>query len=334
MEYLVFVFISAMVLVVILALAGIRQVSQSTIKIVERLGKFNRILQPGINFVIPFIDQIRMIPERVTYKDYQGNTYMRATMKSFIDMRERVYDYPSQSVITKDNVGIRINAILYFQVMDPYKAVYAVEDLQLAIEKLTQTTLRNVIGGLELDETLSSRELINTKLRLILDEASDKWGVKVNRVELQDIMPPKDIQDAMEKQMRAERERREKILRAEGEKESLRLTAEGEREKMVAEADGHRQESILQATGEADAKLQIASAEAKSIQMICEALGTDTAKASQYLLGLKYIEAFKSLASNAHDKVVFMPFESSSILGSLGALKELFNKTDSKTTSS
>ncbi len=324
MEFLVLLFLFVMVFVVVIAFSGVRIVSQSTIKIIERLGKYHKILQPGINFVFPVIDRVRLIPERVTYKDYNGNTYMRTTTKSFIDVRERVYDYPSQNVITKDNVGIRINAILYFQVMDPYKALYAVEDLQLAIEKLTQTTLRNVIGELELDETLSSRELINTRLRIILDEASDKWGVKVNRVELQDIMPPKDIQDAMEKQMRAERERREKILRAEGEKESLRLTAEGEREKMVAEADGHRQEQILKATGQADATLQIATAEAKAISLISEALGTNPEKASQYILGLKYIQAFSSIAATSNDKVVFMPFESSSVLSSLGAIKELF----------
>ena len=224
-----FVLVSVVIFFVITILSGIRIVQQSTVKIVERLGKYHKTLESGINVIIPFLDKIRQISTRRVRVDFQGRSYVSKEMISYIDLRERVYDFPRQNVITRDNVTLEINAILYFQITDPFKAIYEVEDLVMAIEKLTQTTLRNVIGELELDQTLTSRDTINTKLRNILDEATDKWGVKVTRVELQDINPPKDIRDAMEKQMRAERERRETILIAEGEKRAKILQAEGER---------------------------------------------------------------------------------------------------------
>jgi regulator of protease activity HflC (stomatin/prohibitin superfamily) len=215
-------------------------------------------------------------------------------------------------VITADNVTIEINAILYFQVTDPGKALYEVYNLPDAIEKLTQTTLRNVIGELELDKTLTSRDTINTKLRLILDEATDKWGVKVNRVELQDINPPEDIKNAMEKQMRAERNRRAHILEAEGEKRSQVLVAEGDKDAKIARAEGISQ-----------AKLLVAQAEAEALMKIMSAVKTTNTDPAQYMLAMKYISAFNEIVQNG-DKTVVIPYESSAILGSLETIKGIF----------
>jgi len=198
----------------------------------------------------------------------------------------------------------------------------------MAIEKLTQTTLRNVIGELELDETLVSRDTINSKLRTILDEASDKWGVKVNRVELQDIKPPAEIQKAMEKQMTAEREKRQTILIAEGDKRSVVLQAEGQRDKLIAEAEGSKQRQILEATGQAEAKIRVATAEAKSIELINEALSKNKIEPAQYLIAIKYVEALKEISAQHGEKVIFMPFESSALLSSLGAIKEIFKEKE------
>lgn len=319
-------------LVIFLIVKGIRIVKQSTVKIVERLGKYHRTLSTGINLIIPFLDNIRTIPQRVSKTDVNGRPFFQISHVDYIDMRERVYDFSKQTVITKDNVTIEINAMLYYQITDPFKSTYEIEDLSLAIEKLTQTTLRNIIGELELDQTLTSRDTINSKLREILDEATDKWGVKVNRVELQDIMPPKEIRDAMEKQMRAERERREMILRAEGEKAATVLQAEGERDRQIAEAEGAKQSQVLRAAGEAEAKLAIAAAEAKSLRMIAEGINgkenTSTLNSPQYMIAMKYVEALKDIASQQGEKVVFLPFESSALMGSLGSLKELFGRNE------
>ena len=315
------------VLIIILLMSGLKIVQQSTVKIVERLGKYNRTLSTGINLIVPFLDNIRMVQTRVTKTDFQGRSFVKHENISYVDLRERVYDFPKQNVITKDNVTIEINAMLYFQITDPFKSLYEVEDLGLAIEKLTQTTLRNVIGELELDQTLASRDTINDKLRLILDEATDKWGVKVNRVELQDINPPKDIREAMEKQMRAERERRETILIAEGDKKAAILTAEGERDKLIAEAEGSKQSQILRASGEAEALVRVAQAEAKSIELLKKALETGNTRmdAGQYLVAVKYVEALKDIAAQKGEKVIFMPFESSALMGSISSIKELFD---------
>ena len=204
--------------ILIFAIAGFKIVQQSEVVIIERLGKYSRTLTSGINIIWPVIDKPRDITWRYVVEGLDEQKYIRFKQKSKIDLRETVYDFPKQNVITKDNVNIQINALLYFQIMDPVKAIYEIENLPDAIEKLTQTTLRNVIGELELDESLSSRDTINSKLRSILDEATNKWGVKVNRVELQDIAPPADIMQAMEKQMRAERDRRAAVLEAEGQK--------------------------------------------------------------------------------------------------------------------
>ena len=212
-----------LVLVAVFAIKGIIIVQQAEVVIVERLGKYSKTLESGLNFIIPIIEAPRPISWKVTQRAIDGSTYSYIKEKSRIDLRESVYDFPRQSVITKDNVSISINALLYFQIVDPKSAVYEIQNLPEAIEKLTQTTLRNLVGQLDLDETLVSRDKINVELRSILDDATNKWGVKVNRVELQDIIPPSDIQKAMEKQMKAERDRRAAILEAEGLKKSAIL---------------------------------------------------------------------------------------------------------------
>ncbi|MDE6160259.1 MAG: paraslipin, partial [Muribaculaceae bacterium] len=241
------------VLAIVIISAGVRVVPQSETCVVERLGRFHSVLGPGLNFIIPFIDKPKTIYTRRIETSVGGRVYVRMTSSPVIDLREQVYDFPSQQVITRDNVTTEINALLYFQIVDPKKAVYEIDNLPNAIEKLTQTSLRNVIGELELDETLTSRDTINSKLQVILDEATNKWGVKVNRVELQDITPPESVRVAMEKQMQAERNRRAEILNAEGEKRSLILRSEGEKASKINEAEAVKQAEILRAEGEAQA---------------------------------------------------------------------------------
>lgn len=301
---------------------SIRIVQQGQTMLIERFGKFNKTLSAGLNFIIPFLDAPRMIFWRIPMR--RGDKYFYIEQNTpFVDLRETVYDFPAQSVITKDNVTIQINAILYYQIMDATKAVYEIADLPQAIEKLTQTTLRNLIGELELDQTLSSRDIINNKLQTILDEATDKWGVKINRVELQDISPPADIQAAMEKQMRAEREKREMILRAEGEKQAAILSAEGEKQAKIREAEGFKESEILRATGFAEARERIAKAESESLKLISENI--KNVNPATYLISLKYIETLKELGSSGN-KTILMPYEASAIMGSIGSIKEALTK--------
>ena len=217
---------------------GILIVQQQEVMIIERLGKYEKTLESGLNFIIPILEAPRGMAKRVTQRGLDGTVYSYSKEVSRIDLRETVFDFPRQNVITKDNVTITINALLYYQIVDAKKAVYAIANLPDAIEKLTQTTLRNLVGQLDLDETLVSRDKINQELRAILDEATNKWGVKVNRVELQDIIPPADIQSSMEKQMKAERDRRAAILEAEGLKKSAILKAEGQKEAAINQAEG------------------------------------------------------------------------------------------------
>ena len=257
---------------VILVIAGVKVVPQSETRVIERLGRFHSVLPPGLNIIWPFIDKPKMIYTRRVDNLGGRRTIASIVSTSSIDLREQVYDFPKQSVITKDNVTTTINALLYFQIVEPVKAVYEIDNLPNAIEKLTQTTLRNVIGELELDETLTSRDTINSKLRIVLDEATNKWGVKVNRVELQDITPPESVRRAMEQQMQAERERRAKVLEAKGHKEAMILQSEGEKESQINQAEAERQTQILRAQGEADAKVLQATAEAEAIRKVAEAI--------------------------------------------------------------
>lgn len=226
-------------------------------------------------------------------------------------------------MITKDNVQTQINALLYFQIVDPFKAVYEISNLPNAIEKLTQTTLRNIIGELELDQTLTSRDTINTKLRAVLDDATNKWGIKVNRVELQDITPPESVLQAMEKQMQAERNKRATILTSEGEKAAAILKSEGEKTAIINKAEADKQMAILNAEGEAQAKIRKAEAEAIAIQKITEAVGKSTNPAN-YLLAQKYIKMLEDVASGDKTKTVYLPYEATNLMGSIGGIKDLF----------
>ncbi|MDR0711671.1 MAG: SPFH/Band 7/PHB domain protein, partial [Prevotellaceae bacterium] len=221
------------------------------------------------------------------------------------------------------NVSTEINALLYFQITDPVKALYEIENLPMAIEKLTQTTLRNVIGELDLDETLTSRDTINSKLRVILDDATNKWGVKVNRVELQDINPPKDIRDAMEKQMRAERDRRAKILEAEGLKQSQILEAEGYKISEINRAEGNKSAQILNAEGEAEARIKVAEAEAQAIRKVSDAVASQNGNPMSYLIAMRYLETLKEMTSGEDNKTIYLPYEATGILSSIGGIKDI-----------
>ena len=313
-------------IVIIFVLRGVRIIPQAETWVIERLGKYNRTLESGINIIWPIIDRPRVIHTRHTIVDVDGNTYVRNRTTCKIDLREQVYDFPKQSVITKDNVTTTINALLYFQIIDPVKAVYEIDNLPNAIEKLTQTTLRNVIGELELDETLTSRDTINSKLRAVLDEASNKWGVKVTRVELQDITPPNSVRDAMERQMQAERERRAQVLKATGDKEALILESEGKKAALINQAEADKQTKILAAEGEANSRIIKAKAEAEAIAKINEALANSGMDPANYMLAEKYINTLKEMASGQDSKTVYKPYAASSMLGSIGCFKDMFQK--------
>lgn len=305
--------ISVITLFVLITLASsLILVRQAEAVVVERLGRFDRILSPGIHVIVPFIDRARTVLWSFVKADAESKRYYRSTVSlDRIDLREAVYDFPKQNVITKDNVTMEINALLYYQIFDPRAAVYEVSNLPEAIEKLTQTTLRNVIGSMDLDQSLVSRDEINEKLRLILDEATDKWGVKVNRVELQEVNPPADIRHAMEKQMRAERDRRAAILEAEGKKRAA-----------ILEAEGVRESDVLRAVGQAEARLTIAQSEAESIERIAKALPQDSV--AQYVVAMEYIKMLPSMVQGKNDKMIVLPYEATSLMGSVAAVKKLF----------
>ena len=288
------------IIFVILAIAFIASniaiVPQASAFIIERLGAYQGTWETGLHFKIPFI-------ERVANK---------------VTLMERVSDFPPQPVITKDNVTMQIDTVIYFQVTDPKLFTYGVVHPMTAIENLTATTLRNIIGDLELDQTLTSRDIINTKMRTILDEATDPWGIKINRVELKNIIPPREIQDAMERQMKAERERRESILKAEGEKRSQILIAEGEKEAVILRAEAARQQKIKEAEGEAEALLAVQTALANSIKLLNEAAPDDN------VIKLKALEAFAAAANGKATKII-IPSELQGLAGLAASAKEVFD---------
>lgn len=314
------------IVAVIIGLSCVKVIKQSRIGIIMRLGKFRKVADTGVHFLVPFIDQMSYV----------------------IDLRENVVDFPPQPVITKDNVTMQIDTVVYYRVTDPVRYVFEIADPITAIENLTATTLRNLIGELDLDETLTSRDVINTKMRAILDEATDKWGIKVNRVELKNIMPPHDIQVAMEKQMRAERERRESILQAEGNKSSSILQAEGEKqsailraeakkEAMIREAEGQKESSILKSQGEAEAIRQIAIAKAEGEAEVILRVQQATAKGlrevflamkesevDENMLALKSMEALEKVAQGNATKLV-LPSEAVNLLGTFKGIKEVLS---------
>ena len=287
------------IIALIIIASSIRVVQQARAVVIERLGAYKTTWGVGVHMKVPFIEKIA---------------------KS-VSLKEQVVDFPPQPVITKDNVTMQIDTVLYYEITDPKLYTYGVEQPLTAIENLSATTLRNIIGELELDQTLTSRDIINSKMRLILDEATDPWGIRINRVELKNILPPKEIQNAMEKQMKAERERREAILRAEGEKKSAILLAEGERESAVLRADAKKQAQILEAEGQAEAILKVQSATAEGIRMIKEA------GASEEVIKLKALEAFQKAADGKATKII-IPSEIQGLAGLATSFKEVI--TDPK----
>ena len=311
-----YVLIVIVVCILLFAKMALVIIPQSETRIIERLGRYHATLKPGVNIIIPFVDRAKDIVAMVRGRYVYTNN---------IDLREQVYDFPKQNVITKDNVQTEINALLYFQIVDPFKAVYEINNLPNAIEKLTQTTLRNIIGELELDETLTSRDTINTKLRVVLDDATNKWGIKVNRVELQDITPPESVLTAMEKQMQAERNKRATILTSEGKKASDILQSEGEKMATINRAEAEKQQAILKAEGEAQARIRKAEAEAIAIQKITEAVGKSTNPAN-YLLAQKSIMMLQQVAEGDKTKTVYLPYEATNLMGSIGGIKDLFKE--------
>ena len=322
----VIIFILLAIFVIALVSAGIKIVQQSETIIIERLGKYHATLQSGFNIIIPIIDKPREIIWRYTQEGPDGVLYAQHVTKQRIDLREAVYDFPKQNVITRDNIVTEINALIYFQIMEPKRAVYEIANLPQAIEKLTQTSLRNVIGELDLDETLTSRDTINNKLQEILDDATNKWGVKVNRVELQDINPPRDIRAAMEKQMRAERDKRAIILEAEGDKRSAILQAEGQMLSAIKIAEGKKKAQILEAQGQAQARIDVAQGESEAIEKIKIAVAK-SGDPINYLVALKYLDTLKEMTSGKDNKTIYIPFEATGVLSSLGGIKDILGKS-------
>ncbi|MEX0939888.1 MAG: SPFH domain-containing protein [Candidatus Babeliales bacterium] len=314
MEIIIGIIIFTVLSISLLLFKSIYLVTQAEVVVIERFGKYNRTLVPGFNLVVPFVDNPCRVIWTYLISDDNGKHYIRySKVIEKIDLRESVYDFPKQNVITRDNVTMEINALLYYQITDPKAAVYEVSNLPEAIEKLTQTTLRNVIGSMDLDESLVSRDSINEKLRVILDEATDKWGVKVNRVELQEVKPPADIRQAMEKQMRAERDRRAIILAAEGSKRAA-----------ILEAEGMQESSVLRAKGEAEARIVIAQAETKAVEIIKAIMPEQDPL--PYLIAMQYIKALPEMAKGKNDKLIVVPYEATSLIGSLSSIKTIFDK--------
>lgn len=319
------ILIIALLLVVFLLIQAIYIIRQQECMVVERLGKFHSVANSGLNFLVPFIDRPRQIL-------WTLNGIVMPVDR--IDMREVIIDIPEQRVITKDNVAIMVDAIIYVHITDVKRAVYEIQALPLAVAQLTQTTLRNLVGEMDLDQTLSSRDMINSRLKIVLDEASEKWGLKVNRVELKNVTPPPDVQIAMEKQMQAERERRASVLTAEGAKQSQILNAEGEKRARIERSEGEKQEKINQALGDKEATIAraqgqsaaieaVAMAQAKSIEAIMAAFGKpDTA--SNYLIAMEYLKRFGEMTQKNSDKV-FIPYEATGVLSSLGAMSDLIH---------
>ncbi len=278
---------------VIICVRCIRIVQQAKAYVIEFLGAYKTTWNVGIHFKLPFVERIAKV----------------------VSLKEQVADFPPQPVITKDNVTMQIDTVVYFQITDPRLYTYGIEQPMLAIENLSATTLRNIIGDLELDQCLTSRDIINSKMRSILDEATDPWGIKVNRVELKNILPPKEIQNAMEKQMKAERERRESILRAEGEKRAAILEAEGEKESAILRADAKKQQQILEAEGQAEAILKVQTATAEGIRLINESMPSDA------VIKLKAMEAFASAANGQATKII-IPSDIQGVAGLAAGLLE------------
>ena len=289
-----------LVLIGFIAFKTIKIVKQSEVYVIERLGKFHKIADAGLTIIIPFMDKVRAV----------------------VSLKQQTMDVPPQGVITQDNVTITIDTVVFYKITDPAKAIYEIQSLKEGIRHLAISTIRDIVGKMDLDQTFSSRDAINDKLRIILDEATDPWGCKVDRVEIKDITPPADIRDAMEKQMNAERNKRALILQAEGERQSAITIAEGQKEAAILQAEADSQSRIRRAAGEADAIKMVAEAKAKEIELVYSAL--KAAKPDEKVIQLKSLEALKEVANGSANKV-FIPFDATSTLSSLGAIKEVMN---------
>ena len=294
-----------LIIVLIIAFKSIKVVKQAEVYVIERLGRFHKVADAGLTIIVPFLDHVR----------------------SVVSLKQQTMDIPPQGVITKDNVTITIDTVVFYQITDPAKAVYEIQSLKKGIEYLAITTIRDIVGKMDLDETFSSRDAINQKLRVILDEATDRWGCKIDRVEIKDITPPADVRDAMEKQMNAERNKRALILEAEAQRQSAITIAEGKKEAAILEAEADKEAAIRKAAGQAQAIKEVAEAKAKEIQMVYEAI--KNANPDDKLVQLKSLEALEEVAKGEANKV-FIPFEATSALSSLGAIKEVLKDEKKK----
>ena len=291
-----------LVIIVIIAFNTIKIVKQAEVYVIERLGRYHKIADAGLTIIIPFIDHVR----------------------SVVSLKQQTMDIPPQGVITKDNVTITIDTVVFYKITDPAKAVYEIQSLKRGIEYLAITTIRDIVGKMDLDATFSSRDTINDELRLILDEATDQWGCKIDRVEIKDITPPADIRDAMEKQMNAERNKRALILQAQGERESAILQAEGKKEAAILQAEADKEAQIRRAAGEAEAIKKVAEAKAQEVALVYAAM--KEANPNEKIVQLKSLEALKEVANGDANKI-FIPFEATAALGSLGAVKEVLKES-------
>ncbi|RKH06609.1 SPFH/Band 7/PHB domain protein [Corallococcus praedator] len=294
-------------------ITGVRIVPQAKVMVVERLGKFHHVASSGLNILIPFMDSPRAMEMR------SGTRIVRNTL---VDLREQVMGFETVQVITHDNVNMEVGSVIYYQIVDPGRALYQVENLALAIEQLTMTNLRNVMGGLTLDQTLTSRETVNTKLRMVLDEATEKWGVKVTRVELREIEPPQAIKAAMAKQMTAERERRAEVTKAEGDKSAAILQAEGEKISRILRAEAERDAEVARAEGHKRAVMLEAEGKAEATRLTFEAI--HTGRATPEVLALRYLETLQELGKG--ENKMFVPYEATAAMGTLSMLKDVFGR--------
>ena len=295
-------FIILFLLIAIIAFKSIKVVRQSEVYIIERLGKFHKVADAGLTIIIPFVD----------------------TVRSVVSLKQQTMDVPPQGVITKDNVTIQIDTVVFYRITEPSKAVYEIQSLKKGIEYLAITTIRDIIGKMDLDQTFSSRDNINEQLRTVLDEATDNWGCKIDRVEIKDITPPADIRDAMEKEMNAERNKRALVLQAEGERQSAVTLAEGRKQAAILDAEADREAKIKRAAGEAAAIKDVADAKAKEIQLVYDAI--KNASPDEKLVQLKSLETLSEVAKGSANKI-FIPFEATSTLSSLGAMKDVITDT-------
>ena len=295
------ILIILLIILIVLAVMSIKIVRQSEVYIIERLGKFHKIADAGLTIIIPFIDHVR----------------------SIVSLKQQTMDIPPQDVITKDNVTITIDTVVFYRILEPAKAVYEIQSLKKGIEYLSVTTIRDIVGKMDLDSTFTSRDAINDKLRAILDEATDRWGCKIDRVEIQDITPPPDVKDAMEKQMNAERNKRASILEAEGERQAAVLKAQGEKEAAILQAEADKEAKIRRAAGEAEAIRKVAEAKADEVKLVYGAMMK--ANPDEKLVQLKSLEALKDVSKGEANKV-FIPFEATQALSAIGAAADMLNE--------